>query len=323
MAISSSIAIVAAVMCGQPPMDFQHDFRGGHPLPAVLKRIGPNAEDVVKYEVEGLRIKVPAHGKQTKGWGVTGTFALAGDFEITATYDILNAEPPLTGHGVGVAISVAPSAERMKFAKVGRFLRLNEGSVFLTEAWSKVPPTYYDVQRAPTLARSGQLRLERKGALLRCLASEAPGGDFQAIAERAFGAEAMGEVYFIANNNGSPSALDVRLLDLTIHATGIIPAHAAAQPAPDIVNLPPQADGSTGTLAKALLVGLALTVVAGAVLTGWLYWRRHADVVPANVVPCSRCGTSLKFKTSHAGKKVKCPRCGQGTLLPAHSEEVS
>src|SRR5262249_36929110 len=43
----------------------------------------------------------------------------------------------------------------------------------------------------------------------------------------------------------------------------------------------------------------------------------QAKSVPPSVsVPCPGCGTFLRAKSAFAGKKAKCPKCGEQVLLP-------
>src|SRR5690349_14083301 len=108
--------IVLVPMAGHAvASDFHHDFRGGGALPAELTLQGPNAESVVKPEAGGLHITLPTEGKQTKGWGVAARVTLAGNFEITGSYELLSAQTPVGNRFAGVAIGIAPDAQRVKF----------------------------------------------------------------------------------------------------------------------------------------------------------------------------------------------------------------
>jgi hypothetical protein len=44
---------------------------------------------------------------------------------------------------------------------------------------------------------------------------------------------------------------------------------------------------------------------------------KPAPASPPCVVPCSGCGKHLKARGDLAGKRVKCPHCGQAVLVPA------
>jgi ribosomal protein S27E len=317
MTLTHSLVVLATLLPGQAPApDFYHDFRGGRPLPPNLSLFGLDAEEVVKPEDGGLRITPPVDGKQTFGWGVSTQFTLSGDFEVTGTYELLSVEPPVKGKGggVGVALNVLPNADPRKFAKVGRFVRAEDGDVYVAQFWNKDPPKDHHWLTVPTETLAGQLRLVRKGSTLHYLVADGPGDDFREIAQWEYGTEDLSMVRFIANNNSSPTALDARLVDLKINCNSLIPHKAF--------------DESKAGLSLALLLGLLVPVLLLIALGAWFYARqRHraahgqgpnpAPPAAPVAVECSGCGKDLKVKAELAGRKVRCPQCGQAVLVPA------
>src|SRR5262245_56283123 len=97
--------------CAQAPKDggleFHHDFRG-RPLPPQLTWF--NAEDgkFFRNEAEGVRIVIP--DTWVHPWGGIGfrtSFGFGGDFEVTLALEILHADTPRQGYGVGVCLNLA------------------------------------------------------------------------------------------------------------------------------------------------------------------------------------------------------------------------
>ncbi len=273
MGTPSILLVLTALLPGQQPgVDFYHDFRGGKPLPTQLSLMGPAPEDHIKPEAEGLRIRPPQNGQQTMGWGVLTTFPLSGDFEVTGRFEILTIDPPTTQGGAGVALNLLHDGQRSKFAKVGRFRFLTGGEAFVAECWGKLlpaPPVWEDF---PTRAKSGRLRLAREGSMLRFLVAEGEEADFQKIWELEFGAEDVESARFIVNNNKSPTALDVRLIDFQVR-TG----NPAAVPLPAVT-----AKAGPAVLLL-VLVGLMLVLVLIG-LAVWLRQRRRTAVKLATEV---------------------------------------
>src|SRR5262249_41024099 len=89
------LAVAGPLGAPQPPdTGFYQDFRGSpRPLPP-LELVGPDAELVSKPEAEGWRITVPADQPKVTTIGLAMKAPVKGDFELTAGYEILQAEMP-------------------------------------------------------------------------------------------------------------------------------------------------------------------------------------------------------------------------------------
>jgi Protein of unknown function (DUF1583) len=325
MGLSSSLLVLATLVPGQlPPPDFYQDFRGSRPMLPSLQLLAPDADAVSTPEDGGLRITLPATRQDTQPVRLATKSGLSGDFELTGTFELLAADRPSSGYGVGVTLNVATDVTRKKFAKVGRLLRVKEGSVFLSEFWNKERPKDYRVQSIPTEARSGRLRLVRKGATLHYLAADGPKNDFREIYQGTFGTEDLAQVHFVVSSSGSPgNAVDARLVDLRISSGGFIPDHAS-EPAPPPE--PGRAGALWGTLAALILVLLGAGMVAvlrsrgkrcGPATTGE---PLAPDPSPSAVaddgvaVRCPSCHKRLKVPGSMLGKKIKCPGCASAFI---------
>ena len=81
----------------------------GKPVPG-LEFYGPDAEDCVQFEPEGLHISLPTtYPRQRPGTGVVTDFGVQGDFEITLSFEILQ-EPrvPTSGNPTLLKLMVVP-----------------------------------------------------------------------------------------------------------------------------------------------------------------------------------------------------------------------
>jgi serine/threonine-protein kinase len=297
---------------GRPaPVDFYQDFRGGRrPLPP-LELYGEDADAVTRPEDAGLRITLPADREaKLKPVGVALTnYSLAGDFEITATYELLAAGPPLRGGNGGIALNVGTPQPR-RFAKVGRFLRAVQGSVYEADGWVGTLREDYQFQTVPTEARAGQLRLVRKGATLSFQASDGTTNAFREISRRDFGTEDAGGVRFVVTTNVAPIAVDARLVDLRVRG-GPLTDGAASPPLPGA----PEARSKPWLTVAALVLLILLLSLLG---VGLAQRRRaaRAPAVPPVSCACPGCGAALKARAALAGKRVKCPRCGLPVAVP-------
>jgi hypothetical protein len=331
LALSHGLLGQAVPETGREPVkEFYQDFRGAQPLHPALKLVGPDADEVARPEAEGLRITLPATRPVNQPVEVVATFTVSGDFEITGTFELLSADHPTKGYGVGVSLNVADSDARNDFVKVARAKLVQAGSVFHSESWSGGPGNNYRKRTKPTEARLGQLRLVRKGAGIRYQAAEGLGGDFQEIdAQDQFGTEDMAHVHFVVADSGTPgNAVDARLVDLRIRAANLIPdPTAGAAPAVAAAG-PARPSGSRGWLVGA---GILALVVLASVAAGLAVRRRPRKVpvpaagpdmakpqaaAPAVSVQCPGCGKALKARPELAGKRVKCPQCGKAVQVP-------
>jgi hypothetical protein len=320
----------------KPLREVYQDFRGSRSLPAWLQLRGRDADAVTTPEEQGLHIVLPATREKNGTVFVQPTFSVAGDFEITASYQLLAATKPSDGYGVGVSLSVSPTEAQDKFAKVARALRVKEGSVYITEYWNREPPKEYKTSHVTTDAKAGRLRLARTGSVLHFLVADVPGGDFREIKKREFGIEDVANIRL--GVSGSPgNTCDARLVDLRIRARSLHP-DPVKEPVAEVAPPPPAAEREPRSyLWLILAIGFGAVLLIAASAGAWFVARRRrataapaADAVeaPPESAPettaliafaCPECGKNLKVKALLAGKKVKCPQCGKATLVPGGS----
>jgi Protein of unknown function (DUF1583) C domain len=231
MNITGACLLFAIGATGSLESEFYQDFRGKS-LDAKLKSFGHDNKKVCQIEPEGLRITLPAKREKTEAVGLTPSFGIAGDFEITLSYELIKAETPNTGYGVGVNIWMMLDSPQEETAKVGHYLRVKEGNTFFADSKLGKEKSKYRMKTRPTDAMTGKLRLARTGATLRCLIAETNNGEFEELLRVEIGAHHVRRVRFAANTGGSPAALDMRLLDLHIRADDLGDAPLLTKPAP-------------------------------------------------------------------------------------------
>jgi hypothetical protein len=315
---------------------FHQDLRTADLNNPNLKPIGER----VRHEAAGARVTLPAGAGQLATTGLATTFTVHGDFEITLAYEVLKADRPTTGYGVGVSIYAAINTDTSDAASLARRVMPMGGAVFMSDRMTGDGDANHKVTTRPSTASAGRLRLRRVGSKLHFLLSEENRPEFEQVDEVEFGTADLRWLQFGGDAGGSESGLDLRLLDLSVAAEdlpGLVdlpetpptrpdPPRVAStpkQPAPP--TQPRKADG-WGWMAAMVLggVGIASSLALGA----WLFVRRGrrrgqsaagkpATVAPPRSFPCSGCGKRLKVKAELVGKKVKCPHCGRAGLVPA------
>ena len=94
-----------------------------------LKPFGDLSAVVLQSEPQGFRLTLPSKRPDLGPVGLSLATALRGDFEVTTTFEILKAEEPKTGHGVGVLLAITPAA------RIGRLVRADGRQVVLWDRW--------------------------------------------------------------------------------------------------------------------------------------------------------------------------------------------
>jgi hypothetical protein len=309
---------------------FHQDLRVGDFNNPNLKPIG----EPLQYEAPGARITLPAGQGTLATTGLATIFKLHGDFEVTLAYEVLKAAQPKTGYGVGVAIYAAIDTDTGDAVSLSRRVEVSGKAVFKSDRMTPADggPKHKMGKPLPSAAPAGQLRLSRQGSKLRFLVSEGARPDVMLLNEVDFGTADVRWLQVAGDAGDSDSALDLRLLELTVLADelpGLIdaPEQPATQPVPAI---PPRASApaTTGRRNWWIAAGVGGAVVVCSLALGtWLIVRRTrrkgqaarpiAKAEPGPVsFACSGCGRKLRVKAELAGKKVKCPGCGRVAGVP-------
>lgn len=248
---------------GPLPVEFHHDFRG-RPLPPELSWFNAEEGKYFHQEADGLHIAIP--DTWIHPWGGIGfrtSFGFGGDFEVTLAFEILNADTPPQGYGVGVCLYLAKPGGGASLCR----LRRKGGSEVLLwdqafEVEGKKSPKVIE-GLVPRADKIGRLRLRRCGTTLQYLwAPGLEGGAFEQVHQVDFGDGPIDRVRLAAVTGRQPCNLDLRLIDFQIHSqtsersTPVAAASAAA---------PPRAwrIWGVGALVVAIAIGATLAVRHG------------------------------------------------------------
>ena len=216
------------------------DFRGGRRPAPPLALFGPDAEAVTRAEDEGFRITLPAGRVSTYPVGLMTTTRVAGDFEITASYQLLHADRPTTGHGAGFEVYITTDTPTQEAIGFSRYMRVDEGGAYF---WNEGGAYFcshnsfgdgvrqYNPVCVPASGTSGRLRLTRRGTDVTLEAAEGEKGKYFKLFQYHLGAEDLTMVRVGANSGGAPAAVDVRAVALTIRTGGAVPRAPSADDA--------------------------------------------------------------------------------------------
>jgi len=260
MSLSGSLLLLAALLPGQQPAGvIDQDFRSKEAPAAPLKFVPPKAGEWVKAEEEGLRVTLTANEAKGRVVAIASESPLVGDFEITASYEVLSVGQPQIGYGAGVNLTIQPDGAQAKLANVARYWLADgrDGYVARVKKNGNVnrPPI-------PTDAKTGRLRLKREGATVSFLVADGFDQPFNEIFKCDYGDDVVGLIRFVAGPGNAPVDLDVRLISLKIEPLG--PSTAAATPS--IV--------TRRSLFPLILILSALALLFGGSL--WWIWRKRS-----------------------------------------------
>lgn len=207
----------------QPAEDYEFDFSNGRFDADALIPMGydsPFSMRFIRPERNGLRIAIPSsQGRSRPKMGLFAAFKLEGDFEITAGFDLVKADAPEVGMGVGANLyimaegslngatlrrCVAPDGQEAFF--VHWALRQADGS-------RRADAMYVSAQ-----SREGKLRLARTGTKLSYLVAEGDDLEFREIKAVEFGADPVSLIQLQAVTDGAAKNVDMLWRNISIRA---------------------------------------------------------------------------------------------------------
>ncbi|MFO0881488.1 MAG: protein kinase [Gemmataceae bacterium] len=314
--------------------ELYHDFRKSQQLPSWLQKWTINKHAVYKNEPEGLRLTIPAvAGNAGAARIVNNNLSLAGDFELTATFQLIQADPASNILGAGVLLNLAvDQGWTQGFVRLGRVLHKKHGDGWAVQYVQKGnPEDYAQYWKAGPPAKPaepgiGRMKALRQGSRLHLLIAQGASGEFETVLVRDCPPVTFQQFSLQIGSNDDGCTADGRLIDLRVRFPQ--PVAGASDPPAEL--------GDSGQTTRShiplfLAGGLAVTLLAGVGL--YLVWRmgrpRAAAKVsaPAPAVPkpvatpkipitCSACGKTFSLKTTLAGKKGKCT-CGAMLQIPS------
>src|SRR5262245_5438591 len=104
-----------------------HDFST-----PILRLVGPEANRLAKRDAGGLRVTLP--GRKAQGSvGVATGFPVRGDFEVTASFDLLRVEKPTAGFGAGVSLYALADSDAKDAVSLARLVLKDGKEVFVAD----------------------------------------------------------------------------------------------------------------------------------------------------------------------------------------------
>jgi len=230
------------------------DFRGGRFDTRQLRVTPEGAAALLRVASDGLWVGIP-RGAGPDEVAFQPRWAIEGDFQISASFELLRIDKPRVGYGVGPGVHLVFESGGRDAATLSRLLRVKEGDVFAAHYAVDDPQNAnkrkHRVTFAPAAARAGKLRLVRFGETLDYSVADSPEGPFRRIWRTHVVRDRVREIRFVLNRHGTTAGGEVIWKNVTIRAERICES---------------QARGGGVAIAAALLVA--------ATLAGWLWYCR-------------------------------------------------
>ena len=250
--------------------EYRCDFREGRYDYRWL-HLEPNRPiaSLAKPDRRGLRIAIPPK-TDCRGVGVFTLFGVRGDFEVTASFEVLKADRPREGDGgVGPELFLRGVDGWDHSVSMARMLRPDHAEPQILVAWGEKDDDRPRSQgaRDRTDLRAGRFRIARVGSTVHYLVAPKDSDAFREVARNEFGTKDLSTVRLMALVNGSGAALDVLWTDLTIRAEAL-PGFTDGKP--------PEPQRASWWL---LLAGLSGVTALG--IGVWWSGARRAGMTPA------------------------------------------
>ncbi len=203
----------------------------------------------------GVRILIPAGRDKPPPAGITLTTVVHGDFEITTQFEILKADVPATGSGVGVGLDAQVANGPKNVVSLARRVVSGGAGVFVTDRAMGTADgkETHRTQIFPANTTAGKLRLKRVGSVVHFQIAEGDSAEFTELDQVEIGTEDIQYIQAGGHTGGSNAGLDMRLLDFTVEAE-------------DLPGLPGAARSHavrTAILGVAFVTGFALLIGVG------------------------------------------------------------
>lgn len=302
----------------EPGKDFHRDFRKAE-APRGLILLNPKEEKYARFEPEGLRLTLPKERNDPAPIaGVKTTFSLSGDFEVTGSFEILEAEEPAGGFGVGVSLFVQKAPPSPEGAGIYRLVKPGGKQVIYWDRsiGKQGEKMRFEGNTSPCEANVGRMRLKRVGSILHYQWAEGlEGEEFHEVKKVDFGPDDITGLSMRGLTGKQPYALDARFFDLRIRSGNPIAAAPAPAPAP-VENAAPGPERERSWRWLAILAGLVVAVAVGVGAARRMRGQAATPVAAADSreVRCPTCEKRLKVPAQAVGKTIKCPGCAAAFL---------
>ena len=188
-------------------------------------RYGFADKTTIVRDGDAIRFRLPALEKPVPQTGLYSLFALAGEFELSATYEWIDVPPPETGYGVscGIAVETLKQAPGGGYVSVARAHLPRKGSYYTVtrgtpnESGMKYDPGPDSPYPARASSKKWQLIIRREQGSIVCQAAN-EGQEPELLCTIPFTEASIRKVLLFVDPGGSTTSVDVALSQIRIKA---------------------------------------------------------------------------------------------------------
>jgi hypothetical protein len=170
----------------------------------------------------GVRFSLPAQTKGVSQTGLSSRFSLAGDFEVSATYEVIALPPPQGRSGVSVGLAADTDGRGGNVSLVrGYWPDRGSGYALIRGRASADGPLQYELSFFASQSKKARLVLRREKAEAVALVAEVSGKPPHELGRVPFTEDTVRKLRLYADPGGSPTVLDARLGNLVVSAEEI------------------------------------------------------------------------------------------------------
>jgi hypothetical protein len=224
--VLSTVFLTALVLTPRVRADDLKDEINGDADPTLLDsrftRYGFAKEKSIVAEEQGFRFKLPAREEGVEQTGVYSRVVLAGDFEVSAGFDLIAVAPPEKGYGMTCGIGIDCQIPRLGKVQFMRGYQMGKVNAFIIAQYKLTENGMaWDNKTFPAVADKGTLRLRREKDELIFLAGDGERREPDEIYRITFPKATIEKVRFFADSGGSPTELDARINHIRVAAEQI------------------------------------------------------------------------------------------------------
>jgi hypothetical protein len=186
---------------------------------AFFGRYGAPAK-AITIDLRSVRFLLSSSFQKPEQLGLYSNFKVAGDFEISATYEWTPVDVPNGGYGVSCGIKVETNDENKAVALARGNLPGKGTAYIVTEMRKEGGEIKYYNSDFPTTATKGRLVLMREKKEVVCLAGDGA-AEPKELCRVPFTEASVQRVLIVADPGAAPTDMDARISQFTIRAEEI------------------------------------------------------------------------------------------------------